>query len=619
MEIRPPLIDRSTRHALIGLALLQGCALYLLHVAVQGERWPATDLTWLKALYTVAIALPAFFYLGMERYTDRRNLLAVSLLIPLLFFLGWHLGWSESPQGVPADIRHQLSPPFVLSLSVVVFILALHFRAWSTSGKAPFDYALLLSFSWQQALTLGMLGLFIGVFWLLLGLWAMLFNAIGIRTFRDLFSETAFIYPVTWLVLGLGLVLIRDRIPLIATVQFMCEALIKALLPLAALVLVLFLAALPVTGLQPIWNTGNAALLMMLLTVVLLFFYNAVLSGETERAYPLPVKLLVLAAILLLPLTSLLAAWALWLRIEQYGLTVDRLWAGLIQLFIAGFTLSYALLLLLKRSEARLGIQRVNTRLALVVATTLILVNTPVADLRAWAAQDQADRLLSGEADAATFDYEYLRFSLGAYGVRELQRIQSAGLAQANPAVAQRIAALLRQKHRWSREAVPEAEDPAALAGVFQVAPAGEETPEGLLLQAAREHRQCLRESGRCKALKLPTTPGGAEWLILTGHRGEWSGGAAYTSAHGAWLKMGRLSRACDGSAGAGGLDSLKRVAGPFLAYAGGGCLYWVDPDWAYLRRLMAGEVNGAVRVQRAQGQPDANAPAPYPRDDSTR
>lgn len=165
---------------------------------------------------------------------------------------------------------------------------------------------------------------------------------------------------------------------LVATVQSMCEVLIKALLPLAALIGILFLGALPFTGVARIWETGHTAMLMMSLAIVLLFFFNSVLSENPEHPpYPSWMHGLVIFGVFLLPLNSLLAAWALGLRIEQYGLTVDRLWAATIQLLIAGFTLSYAALILLRRTSALGAIQSANKVLAYVVAGVLILVNTP--------------------------------------------------------------------------------------------------------------------------------------------------------------------------------------------------------------------------------------------------
>ena len=64
-------LDPASRYGLIALAIVQGYALYFLHLALDQTVWPATDVSWLKALYTAAIGLPVFFYLGMERLKDR--------------------------------------------------------------------------------------------------------------------------------------------------------------------------------------------------------------------------------------------------------------------------------------------------------------------------------------------------------------------------------------------------------------------------------------------------------------------------------------------------------------------------------------------------------------------
>src|SRR5690606_8351698 len=78
-------LDSATRYGLVALAITQGYALYFLHLAVENTFWPVTELPWLKAFYSVAIGLPVFFYLGMERLNDRRTLIAGAGLGVLLF------------------------------------------------------------------------------------------------------------------------------------------------------------------------------------------------------------------------------------------------------------------------------------------------------------------------------------------------------------------------------------------------------------------------------------------------------------------------------------------------------------------------------------------------------
>ena len=592
-------LDRTTHYGLIILAVAQGYALYFLHLALSENVWPSTDLRWLKALYTVAVCLPVFFYLGMEQLQNRRNYITAAALAVVLFVLGWHLGWVESPTDLPTRYRHEFTPAFVLSLGVALFILAFFYRAWSVTGHLRFDYKQLLAFSWQQALTLGLLGLFVSAFWLLLCLWGGLFDAIGINFFEELFEQRTFIYPVTWLVLGFGLVLIRNRIRLVATVQFMCEALIKALLPLTALIVVLFLGTLLFTGLQPIWDTGSAAFLMMALTLVLLFFFNAVLNDYAETPpYPLPVRLFVLAAVALLPISTLFAAWALWLRIDQYGLTPDRLWAGVILLLTACYTFSYAILILWKRTQSIRHIQTANTWLALVIVCVMVLVNTPVADLRAWSAQSQAARLLNGEVEIEAFDYAYMRFSLGAYGVRALHEIEQSEFAKDKPEIAKRIAAAMAQKSRWSDEPIVNKEDLAAVAALIDVVPTGTNLPEDLLKLIIDDQSRCLNATEPCRAIKLPGADDGADWLLLRKAYSDCSYGAAYVQRGDQWLKMGSLntSGCCKDNTSSDLEDDEipTRIPGPFLAYAGGSCLYSITADHNYLQSLVPHAVPGA-------------------------
>src|SRR5690606_11783677 len=103
--------------------------------------------------------------------------------------------------------------------------------------------------------------------------------------------------------------------------------LIRALLPLVAFILVIFLGTLPFTGLENLWDTGYASELLLWLAAVLLFFFNAVVAENDNLAMNAWLRRLVLLAIVLVPINSLLAGWALGLRVEQYGWTVERLWA----------------------------------------------------------------------------------------------------------------------------------------------------------------------------------------------------------------------------------------------------------------------------------------------------
>lgn len=583
-------LDTVSRYGLIILAVVQGFALYLLHLSIDHEAWPATDPRWLMAFYALVGGLPVFFYLGLERVMERRNAWAAAAVGPLLFGLGWHLGWLRWGAGLELPDRSYFTFIFFVSIGISLFILALYFRIWCINRTPRFDYRQLLEHSWQHALTLALLGLFLGTFWLLLLLWGALFDIIGISFFEELFEEPIFLYPASAFVGGWGLVLIRERIRLVATVQSMCEVLIKALLPLAALIGILFLGALPFTGVARIWETGHAALLMMSLATVLLFFFNSVLSENPDHPpYPAWMHGLVIFGVLLLPLNSLLAAWALGLRIEQYGLTVDRLWAATIQLLLAGFTLSYSVLILLRRTRALGAIQNANKILAFVVAGVLILVNTPAADMRAWAAESQANRLLNGEVDADSFDYNYLRFSLGAYGVMELRKLQGSEFAKQNPLVADRIDAVLKQDTPWQHSPVVDKNNRQAVADMFMVIPQGTSIPEPLLDMLAKGNGRCLSTPKQCQLVRAPFHGGSVYWLLLTNRHGSYVSGSAYSDDSGHMEVIGRLSSpGCRESSEAGLTEDTKLapVESPFVAFTDGQCFYLIQPDINYFRGL---------------------------------
>ncbi len=579
------------RYGLILLALCQGFALYFLHLAVDHEVWPATDARWMFLFYSLAIGLPLFYYLGLERWDDRRNVRVLVPLLVLLGWVGWHLGWLSWAGGLPLPRDPYFTFALAVSIGVVLFILALYFRVWSINGQARFEYRQLLALSWQNALTLAQLWLFLMVFWGLLFLWSGLFKVIGIEFFDQLFEEPLFVYPVTALVGGWGLVLVRERIRLIATVQAMCEALIRALLPLAALIMVLFLAALPFTGLEKIWQTGQAALLMMWLALVVLFFFNAAVADRPDTPpYPAWLWAGVLLAVALLPLLSLLAAWALGLRIGQYGVTVDRLWAATLQLLIAGFTLSYAVLVIWKRQRAAVAIQGANKGMALVVAATLVLVNTPLADMRAWAAASQAKRLETGAVSAEDFDYDYLRFELGAYGVRELQRLRDTERADRDTLMADRIDAILKQTQRGLRVAVVDVGDLAAVADMFMVVPQGTTLPDGLLRELARDEPACLGMPKHCTVIRAQPDPDSAYWLVAKQPLARYVSGPVYLDQASGPIRLGRFSSpGCldDQSLELRGDEQLQPVGQHRDVFTDGECFFLVSPNKAYLQGLI--------------------------------
>jgi len=573
----PLQLPDEDRLALIVLAVAQSLVLLLLHKAIDHALWPATDPRWLHAAYTAALGAPLFIYLGAVRWRDRANAYAAPALL-LLGLAGWHTGWlGSSPLAVRGS--GEFVPVLACTGFIALFIGAFYFRSQRECGR--FAYEGLLDHSWRNALTLGFLGLFVGAFWLLLALWAQLFKLIEIDFFAELFERPGFVYPITGLVVGWGLGLIRARVGMIATVRHLCEALARALLPLVAFILVIFLAALPFTGVEALWKTRMAATLLLGLAAVLLFFVNAVVADQDGLTMHPLLRRLVLLALLLLPINPLLAGWAMWLRIDQYGWTVDRLWGVVVLGFAFAFSVGYAAVLVRRRALVVAELRHLNTALGLALATVLFAANTPLLEFRRIAAADQVARLESGRTAAADFDARYLRFELGRYGIERLQALQASELAKRQPDLAATIADAL-DAGRWSDRRTTDRTDLAALRARFDLLPGTALEDELLLLfgKADSPARHCF-EPGVPRSTAGAFRHRGRDHLALFAAR-AYPPGTVWRRDESGWRHLGALRRFGCPNDGEQHIDhgaALELVDGDFVVLRNGQCLYQVEPE----------------------------------------
>ena len=125
-----------------------------------------------------------------------------------------------------------------------------------------------------------------------------------------------------------------------------------------------------------------------------------------------------------LPLLAGLAMHALWLRIDQYGLTPDRVLAALLALvaMVHGLALVRAVI---RRDAAWLrGLRQSNPPLALFAACLLVLMHVPALSPLHLSAASQYQRLLSDEVPVERTDMGALRFQLGEPGRQHQQALR---------------------------------------------------------------------------------------------------------------------------------------------------------------------------------------------------
>jgi hypothetical protein len=297
----------------------------------------------------------------------------------------------------------------------------------------------LFAYSLRNSLTLALSLILVLVFWLILILWGNLFRAIEINFFRDLFREEWFLFPVLSMAHGVGVIIFRDLTRVIDGITRLFQGLIKILLPLAAIVSVVFISVLPFVGLDVLWATGKGTSLLLWLLAIILFFTNAVYQdGRGRKPYPLIIHRMLYVALLTAPVVSALSFYGLYLRLEEYGWTVIRGWAFVVWLMLTLFAVGYCVGIIRKRDAWTEDLARVNTGMGLVVMVVMLLLNSPLLDLRKLSLNSQINRLESGELQLMDFDFWYAWESLGRPGYLFVEE-KKAEIGNSNPELLARM------------------------------------------------------------------------------------------------------------------------------------------------------------------------------------
>jgi len=414
---------KSARTVLLAAGLAQGSLLLTLH-AWQASLQPSqTSHIWLIPAYVLALLGPCALYALRGEFSTRNSLLGALILAGTLATAGSWIGWTNS-MDAPLSSRHTLPGAGVfIWISLVVWFVGLPFvQAGLRHRNADFPYADLFDDAWRNLLLLLNCLFFTAIFWLLLVLWAGLFSMLGIKLFATLFKSIEFIYIATPMTMGFAASLEERGTAALGSARKHLLSFQKRLLPLASLILVLFVVSLAITGIQSLWSTRYATPLILVLQMAVVTLTNAAWQdGGQAPPSTRAIAWLIRVSLFLLPVLSMLAAWSLWLRVDQYGWTEDRFWATFFTASMGLYALAYAY------SATRSGwlpiLGQFNTKLALALIAALLLTCSPLLDPKSIVASNQVQRLLTGQIEAERFDYNLLRFNLGRAGLAALQQL----------------------------------------------------------------------------------------------------------------------------------------------------------------------------------------------------
>jgi hypothetical protein len=298
-----------------------------------------------------------------------------------------------------------------------------------------------------------------------------------------------------WMLVGgtLGGVigLLRDRDRIVGLLQRVVTSILSMLAPALAAGLVLFVLALPFTGLGRLWEQTRATTPILLACVFGAFVLaNAVIGTAPEeeaKSRVLRWSAMALGATML-PLAAV-AAISTWLRVAQYGFTPERLWALVFVAIALACALLYLYALVRGREAWAERLRPANIRLATGICLVALLLATPLADFGAISTRSQVARLESGQVTAQRFDWSALRFDFGASGVAALERLRREGSA---PTIRQFAQAALRASNRSDLQELADDPVPSRPPAIL-VDPAGTPVTPQLLAAVRQEldERSC--------------------------------------------------------------------------------------------------------------------------------
>ena len=406
---------------IIILAVLQAIALTLLYSSIENNVWPAISPTWLVSLITFSMSFPLLMLMTVNKNNIKTSLLLILPFSLLLSLLGAYVGFQQEPQEYVSN--NTLMSVFIFTSLIAGFKGLMYIQQFGSSENV--SYSRLFKLSWRNFIIFGECWLFVLIFWGILNLGAALFDILDIEFFSELLRNEWFWIPTLTLAFAFASVIFRKLLNIEDNIAFLLQTLIKFLLPVLSVISLGFLATLPFTGLNKLWETGSGSLLVMWLQVLTLFFVNTVYKDDSSvRPYHMLLHRLVFISVALLPVYSVISAYGIYLRVEQHGLTVDRCWGILIWFLLACFSFSYLVGIITKRDNWLEPLSKINIVMGWVVLVSMLAVNSPLLNFQSLSTNSQIARLDADKVTIEKFDYYYFEHSLGRQGYLAMQLLK---------------------------------------------------------------------------------------------------------------------------------------------------------------------------------------------------
>ncbi|HXC52140.1 MAG TPA: hypothetical protein VN634_14735 [Candidatus Limnocylindrales bacterium] len=499
-------------------------ALHALAVWLLVHNWPADQVWAMRFFAMVTFAVTSGVVVHMARCeTGKARLILSSTAIGLVFAaLAWRIASLQPPEKALFEGDEILARSGFLVGIVVLYIVGPFIQLYVATGTARFPYAGLHERAWSNFFIACLGGLYMVLFWVVLGLWAQLFTLVEIDLFRETFRNGWFAFPFTGAALGYGLAVARESESIVVTLRTLSSRLLTTLLPLVAVVTVAFLATLVVVGVQHLLDTHSTASLVAAWCVVYFILLNGVYEdGSNPPPYGPAVCRVIEGAILVMPVFVVLAGYALELRIAEYGLMPERVFAVAGIVLLGMYSVGYAIAALVRGKPWLPRIRTANIAMCPIVVAVGIALHLPVLDPVRLSVDDQLRRLKSGAVPIEKFDFGALRFSLGRNGFEALADLERDGAPGDVKLLHERIA---RVRSAQNRRQLDKREwlESGALVAADNSPPVPVDFLEDLKTsQPLWQSLSCTAENP-CRALLLDVDGDGTEELLVATTSATW-------------------------------------------------------------------------------------------------
>jgi len=566
--VRDAAVTRRVGQLRLVAGLVQGGLLYFLYRAQQSGGWPANHPALYLPLVLAAIVLPVLLISSLGHLERRPLALWLGTAAAVLAVVGMHDAWRNALDQAPLQRPSLLVIPFCMGFFFIAHSLVMagaHDRRWVAQYSTCFESA------WKLAIQLLFSALFVLGVWLVMWMGAALFGLLKLNFLERLLLRSWFSVPLVCVAFSSAMHTTDVRPAIVRGIRSLLLVLKAWILPIAVLLVGGFLASLPFTGLEVLWQTRHATAVLLASCAVLVVLVNAAFqAGDAAAGLARSVRFAARVACFLLPPLAVLGIYALGLRVADYGWTPDRVIAAACLVLALSYAGGYVLAAARRSGPWLDGLRQVNIAAAFLALAVSLALFTPAADPARISVADQVARLARGATPASEFDYGFLRYRSARYGREALQTLAASGAGTQPDAVRRLAANALKERYEDRTAGHAPARPPAAAN--LAVWPKGAQLPPGFLKQDwwASWHPAappgCLRGMGsRCDAIVLDGDGDGKPDVLVLGEiRAD--GAALLSERDGQWRVIGLAPMSL---AACPGLQERLRAGDFTLAAAG--------------------------------------------------